>query len=70
MGGLTGSTRNSHRLLTWAAQAHGLAAQNALAEELFKGYFTQVGGWVGGWLGRAGVPPPTSPSCGRYGHSA
>eukprot|EP00879_Flechtneria_rotunda_P008956 GHRR01009377.1.p1 GENE.GHRR01009377.1~~GHRR01009377.1.p1 ORF type:complete len:261 (+),score=77.24 GHRR01009377.1:38-820(+) len=41
MGGLTGNTRNSHRLLAWAAAKHGLDRQNALAEELFKGYFTQ-----------------------------
>jgi hypothetical protein len=34
--GLTGATRNSHRLLAWAAGAHGAEAQGRLAEELFK----------------------------------
>lgn len=42
MGGLTGNTRNSHRLLAWAAAEHGLEAQNKLAEELFNGYFCKV----------------------------
>lgn len=42
LGGLTGNSRNSHRLLAWAAHEHGLDAQNALAEQLFLGYFTQV----------------------------
>lgn len=41
MGGLTGNTRNSHRLLAWAAAHHGLAKQNALAEEVFRGYFCE-----------------------------
>jgi predicted DsbA family dithiol-disulfide isomerase len=41
IGGLTGNTRNSHRLLAWAAQHHGLKEQNQLAEELFNGYFCQ-----------------------------
>eukprot|EP00878_Enallax_costatus_P003322 GHUV01003529.1.p1 GENE.GHUV01003529.1~~GHUV01003529.1.p1 ORF type:complete len:271 (+),score=46.59 GHUV01003529.1:206-1018(+) len=41
MGGLTGNTRNSHRLLAWAAAEHGLQKQNALAEYLFSGYFTK-----------------------------
>ncbi|KAI8472382.1 MAG: thioredoxin-like protein [Monoraphidium minutum] len=40
--GLTGNTLNSHRLLLWAAEAHGLAAQNRLVERLFQGYFTQA----------------------------
>jgi len=43
MGGLTGNTRNSHRLLAWVAQQHGLDKQNLLAEALFNGYFCQVG---------------------------
>lgn len=36
MDGLTGNTLNSHRLLLWAAEAHGLQAQNRLVDELFK----------------------------------
>ncbi|GBF97653.1 hypothetical protein Rsub_10529 [Raphidocelis subcapitata] len=40
--GLTGATRNSHRLLLWAAEAHGLGAQGRLAEALFRGYFTEA----------------------------
>lgn len=39
MGGNTGNTRNSHRLLAWAAAEHGLDKQNQLAEALFNGYF-------------------------------
>lgn len=42
MGGDTGNTRNSHRLLAWAADAHGLDKQNQLAEALFNGYFCKV----------------------------
>jgi len=42
LGGLTGSTRNSHRLLAWAAAEHGLDKQNQLAELLFNGYFCKV----------------------------
>lgn len=42
LGGLTGSTRNSHRLLAWAAAEHGLDNQNQLAEVLFNGYFCKV----------------------------
>lgn len=42
MGGLTGNTRNSHRLLAWAAAEHGLDKQNQLAELLFNGYFCKV----------------------------
>lgn len=40
--GLTGSTLNSHRLLLWAAEEHGLEAQNRLVDKLFEGYFTQA----------------------------
>jgi predicted DsbA family dithiol-disulfide isomerase len=40
MGGLTGNTLDSHRLLVLAAR-QGLDRQNALAEELFLNYFTQ-----------------------------
>lgn len=40
--GLTGSTRNSHRLLLWAAEEHGAEAQNRLVARLFEGYFTQA----------------------------
>lgn len=42
MGGSTGNTRNSHRLLAWAAAEHGLDKQNQLAEALFDGYFCKV----------------------------
>jgi predicted DsbA family dithiol-disulfide isomerase len=42
MGGDTGNTRNSHRLLAWAAAEHGLDKQNQLAEALFNGYFCKV----------------------------
>jgi hypothetical protein len=42
MGGDTGNTRNSHRLLAWAADEHGLDKQNQLAEALFNGYFCKV----------------------------
>jgi hypothetical protein len=44
MGGLTGNTRNSHRLLAWAAAEHGLDKQNQLAEALFNGFFCKVCG--------------------------
>lgn len=38
MGGRTGNTLNSHRLLTWAAHEHGLQKQNALVvSTLFQG---------------------------------
>lgn len=47
MGGLTGNTRNSHRLLAWAAAEHGTAKQNMLAEALFDGYFCKVPGEPG-----------------------
>ncbi|PNH06161.1 hypothetical protein TSOC_007481 [Tetrabaena socialis] len=40
MGGLTGNTLDSHRLIAWAEQ-FGLAQQNALVEELFARYFCQ-----------------------------
>lgn len=45
MGGSTGNTRNSHRLLAWAAAEHGLDKQNQLAEALFNGYFCKVRHW-------------------------
>lgn len=41
MGGKTGSTLNSHRLVWWAKQHGGLEAQNAIIETLMKGYFSQ-----------------------------
>lgn len=44
MGGFTGNTRNSHRLLAWTAAEHGLQKQNELAERLFEGYFCKVWG--------------------------
>lgn len=40
IGGKTGNTMDSHRLLELAAQ-QGLVKQNALVEELFQNYFTQ-----------------------------
>ncbi|KAG0625254.1 hypothetical protein M758_2G040400 [Ceratodon purpureus] len=40
MGGMTGSTLDSHRLL-WLAGRQGLEKQNALVEELFLDYFTR-----------------------------
>ncbi|KAG2483465.1 hypothetical protein HYH03_017648 [Edaphochlamys debaryana] len=40
LGGLTGNTMDGHRLLTWSEQ-FGPAAQNALAEECFKAYFSE-----------------------------
>jgi 2-hydroxychromene-2-carboxylate isomerase len=49
MGGLTGNTRNSHRLLAWAAAEHGLDKQNQLAEALFNGYFCKVCVVAPGW---------------------
>lgn len=42
MGGKTGSTLNSHRLIWWALQKGGPAAQDRLVEQLFKAYFTEV----------------------------
>lgn len=40
MGGLTGNTFDSHRLLAWA-ETFGLDKQDALVEELFMNYFSQ-----------------------------
>lgn len=40
--GKTGSTLNSHRLISWAGGAHGPEAQNRLVDRLFEAYFTQV----------------------------
>ena len=42
MGGKTGSTLNSHRLIWWALQKGGPAAQDRVVEALFKAYFTEV----------------------------
>ncbi|KIZ01597.1 hypothetical protein MNEG_6368 [Monoraphidium neglectum] len=58
MDGLTGNTLNSHRLLLWAAEAHGLQAQNRLVDELFKGL-----GLAGPWW----VRPPGPGGCGGWG---
>lgn len=53
IGGLTGNTYDSHRLIAWAEDNFGPAKQNALVEELFKSYFTEVGSGhivpVAGW---------------------
>lgn len=38
MGGYTGNTLNSHRLIAWAGQTHG---PHALVEQLFNAYFCQ-----------------------------
>ncbi len=46
LGGKTGNTLNSHRLLTRAYQEGGAKMQDALAERLMKGYFTEVGAAV------------------------
>jgi hypothetical protein len=40
---VAGNTRRAHRLMAWAAKEHGLAKQNALAEQLFEGYHCKVG---------------------------
>lgn len=40
IGGLTGNTLNSHRLIAWAG-SQGAAAQNSLVEELMLDYFTR-----------------------------
>jgi hypothetical protein len=37
-----GNTQRAHRLMSWAAKEHGLAKQNALAEQLFEGYHCKV----------------------------
>ena len=42
MGGLTGSTLDSHRLIHWAGEVGGTEAQNAVVEELFNNYFAQA----------------------------
>ncbi len=42
LGGLTGNTLNSHRLIHWAGKVAGWQAQNALVEELFRNYFSEV----------------------------
>lgn len=47
MDGLTGSTMDSHRLITWAGSSAGRQAQDALVEQLFLAYFTQVSVAVG-----------------------
>lgn len=39
MDGKTGSSFNSHRLLTWTKETLGVEKQNELAEALFKRYF-------------------------------
>jgi predicted DsbA family dithiol-disulfide isomerase len=41
MGGLTGNTFDSHRLIYFAAAKGGPALQDALVEELFKNYFCE-----------------------------
>jgi len=41
MDGRTGPSADSHRLLAWAAETKGQAAQHALAETLFESYFAR-----------------------------
>mmetsp|Transcript_12720 Transcript_12720/g.27557 ORF Transcript_12720/g.27557 Transcript_12720/m.27557 type:complete len:214 (+) Transcript_12720:94-735(+) len=41
VGGLTGNTLDSHRLIHWAGQVGGPQVQNALVEELFSNYFCE-----------------------------
>jgi predicted DsbA family dithiol-disulfide isomerase len=41
MDGKTGPSGDSHRLLGWAGDTHGSAAQHALAEALFAAYFAR-----------------------------
>jgi len=64
MEGLTGSTRNSHRLLLWAAEEHGLEAQDRLVDRLFEVGGGAAGrvlgawglrGWVVGGVGGGGL---------------
>ena len=43
IGGLTGSTLDSHRLIHWAGEVGGAAAQDAVVSELFANYFSEVG---------------------------
>lgn len=38
----SGNTRRAHRLMSWVAKEHGLAKQDALAEQLFEGYHCKV----------------------------
>jgi len=42
VGGLVANTMDSHRLIHWAGKVGGAAQQNALVEELFANYFTEV----------------------------
>eukprot|EP00798_Chlamydomonas_sp_ICE-L_P010195 gene10195-8107_t len=41
VGGMTGNTFDSHRLIHWVGETSGAAKQNALVEELFMNYFSQ-----------------------------
>mmetsp|Transcript_22325 Transcript_22325/g.66548 ORF Transcript_22325/g.66548 Transcript_22325/m.66548 type:complete len:264 (-) Transcript_22325:320-1111(-) len=41
VGGLTGNTMDSHRLIQWAGKVGGPSAQDKVVEYLFRGYFTQ-----------------------------
>lgn len=42
IGGLTGCTLDSHRLIHWAGEVAGEAAQDAVVTELFSNYFSEV----------------------------
>lgn len=42
MGGLTGNTLDSHRMLTWIGDTLGPEVQNRVMEECFKAYFWYV----------------------------
>ena len=43
MGGLTGSTIDSHRLATWTKDKHGLEKQNEVMTNMFQAYFSVRG---------------------------
>ena len=40
MGGMTGSTLDSHRLATWAKDKHGLQKQDEVMTHMFQAYFS------------------------------
>ena len=61
IGGLTGSTLDSHRLIHWAGEVGGASAQDAVVSELFNNYFSEVsslqaGGGVLGDTWHCGIP--------------
>lgn len=44
VGGLTGNTFDSHRLLSYAGSKFGAEKQNELVQALFRAYFSEVRG--------------------------